>query len=349
VGLRGLPDTSQQTWARTRLKLDVTPPLLVITNPPPLTVSVPLIQLQGYSPEALQYLSYDLANAAGLLTDQDAGVTAQSYDTNTWEFTTNYFECLDVPLTNGLNTITLHAADLAGNTNSVTLSVTLDYSSRTNPPVVQLYWPQDGALIGNNTYTWRGWVDDPTSTVTAQLVDTNGDTNVLQGLVERDGSFWVENVPLSAGTNFLTLTVTDSAGNVAVTNILVYPSTVELTIDMPPSDQLWNTTVTVNGSISDSANYTVWVNGNKADFNGDGTWTARNVYLPAGGTALIQARAIPNSDHGGNGTGGSGGGQQCRRAGQQTGAAVRANVRASGFDHLRLLARYRLVLGWNAL
>ena len=37
-------------------------------------------------------------------------------------------------------------------------------------------------------------------------------------------------------------------------------------------------------------------------------WTATNVYLPPGGTAVIQARAIPNSDNGGNGTGGSGGG-----------------------------------------
>jgi hypothetical protein len=269
---------------------------------------VPLLQLQGYSPEALQYISYDLANSAGVATDQDAGVTAQFYDTNTLEFTTNYFECLDVPLTDGLNTITLHASDLAGNTTTVSFSVTLDYSSRTGPPVAKLYWPQNGSLIGNGTYTWRGWVDDPTATVTAQLADANGDTTTLQALVERNGNFWVENMPLMDGTNFLTLTMIDSAGHVAVTNILVYPSTVELVIDMPTSDQIWNTTVTVNGTISDSANYTVWVNGRKAHLNGDQTWTANNVYLPAGGTALIQARAIPNSDGGGNGTGGSGGG-----------------------------------------
>jgi hypothetical protein len=266
--------------------------------------------LQGYSPEALQNISYDLANSAGVATDQDAGVTAQFYDTNTLDFTTNYVECLDVPLTDGLNTITIHASDLAGNTTTVTFSITLDYSSRINPPVVKLYWPQDGTLIANSTYTWRGWVDDPMAAVTAQLVDPNGDTNLLQGLVERDGKFWVENIPLTDGANALTLTVTDSAGNVAVTNILVYPGTVDLSIDTPPSDQLWNTTVTVNGAISDSANYTVWVNGRKAHLNGDQTWTATNVYLPAGGTALIQARAIPHSDSDkdGNGTGGTGGG-----------------------------------------
>ena len=49
IGLRGRPETSQQTWHRLRLKLDYTPPLLVITNPNPLvsTVSVPLVQGTG--------------------------------------------------------------------------------------------------------------------------------------------------------------------------------------------------------------------------------------------------------------------------------------------------------------
>jgi hypothetical protein len=81
-----------------------------------------------------------------------------------------------------------------------------------------------------------------------------------------------------------------------------------LTINTPSSDQLWNQNVTVTGTIDDSSDYTVWVNGVMATLNGDGTWTATNVFLPPGGTAVIQARAIPNSDNGGNGTGGSGGG-----------------------------------------
>ena len=308
VGLRGRADAANAgVWQAKQLKLDMTPPLLVITNPSVSTVSVPLIQLQGYSPEALGSIGYDLLNAAGSATNQDAGITGQFYSTNTWEFTTNYFECVDVPLTNGLNIITLYATDLAGNTTATNISITLDYSSRTNPPVVNLYWPQDGTLVCNTNYTWRGWADDPTATVTAQLVDTNGGTNIFNGIVERNGNFWVENLPLSGGTNFLTLTVTDSAGNVAVTNITVAPGAVALTID-PVSEDLWNLYVNVTGTISDSDNYTVWVNGVRAALNGDGTWTATNVYLPQGGTAVLQARAIPNSDNGGNGVGGSGGG-----------------------------------------
>ncbi len=307
VGLRGLPPDARQSWQWKRLKLDMTSPQLVITGPTNGTVNVPMIQLTGYSPEALGSISYDLTNAVGLVTNQQVLVLNQFYSTNTWQFTTNTFQAFDIPLTNGVNTITLHATDLAGNVTTLATNFTLDYSSKTNPPVVTLYWPQDGTLVCNNNYTWRGLVDDPTATVTAQWVDTNGNTNIFYGIVERSGNFWVENVPLSGGTNYLTLTVADVVGNVTVTNITVMPGAVGLTITMPDASQLWNQGITVNGTISDSNDYTVWVNGAKATLN-DGTWTATNVFLPQGGTAVIQARAIPNSNNGGNGTGGNGGG-----------------------------------------
>ena len=260
VGLRGRADAANAVvWQSKRLKLDLTPPQLVITSPTNNLVTQPVIQLLGYSPEALSSISYDLTNALGLVTNQPVLVLDQSYSTNTWEFTTNTFQAFDLPLTNGLNLITLHATDLAGNTTTTNLSFTLDYSSKTNPPLVNLYWPQDGTLVCNSNYTWRGWISDPTATVTAQLVDASGATNLFNGLVERDGKFWVENLPLSDGTNELTLTVADVVGNVATTNITVFPGTIALAI-------------------------TVW--------------------LPAGGTAVIQAQAIPNSAN----AAGSGGG-----------------------------------------
>jgi hypothetical protein len=308
IGLRGYADaTNAAVWQWKRLKLDRTPPQLTVTSPTTTTVNVPMLQLTGYSLEALDHISCDLTNALGLATNLDAGVTDQYYDTNTFEFTTNYFECLDIPLTNGVNKIIIHATDLAGNVTVTNFSFTLDYSGATNPAVT-LYWPTDGTLICNSNYTWRGHVDDPTASVTARLVDTNGNTNIFNAIVERDGNFWVENLPLAAGTNFLRLTVTNAAGLVTVTNLMVFPGAVGLTIAMPDSSQLWNQGLTVSGTISDSGDYTVWVNGVKASYTDATDWTATNVYLPDGGTALIQARAIPNSNNGGNGTGGSGGG-----------------------------------------
>src|SRR5665213_807381 len=200
IALKGPATNATVTWAWTRLKLDLTPPQLTITSPTNSTVTVPLIQLAGFCPEPLDSISYDLTNALGLVTNQDAGITSQHYDTNTWDFTTNYFEALDIPLTNGVNTIILHATDLAGNMTTLTTNFTLDYTTATNP-VVNLYWPQNGTLVCNGNYTWRGWVDDPTATVTASITDTNGNTNIFYGLVERNGDFWVENLPMT-GTSY---------------------------------------------------------------------------------------------------------------------------------------------------
>jgi len=33
------------------------------------------------------------------------------------------------------------------------------------------------------------------------VVDTSENTNIFNGMVERDGKFWVENLPAVSGTN----------------------------------------------------------------------------------------------------------------------------------------------------
>ena len=297
VGLRGFSANAYQTWESTSLKLNLTPPLLVITNPTASVVTQPLIQLQGYSPEALASLTYDLTNAAGLVRNRQVLILGQYYDINTMELTTNYFQCFDVPLTNGVNTITLHATDMAGNVTTTNFSYNLDYSSATNPPVVQLFWPQAGTQISGNSFTWRGQVNEPTAQVVAQTVDDNGNTNSVTGQVGRDGCFWISGLPLSSGTNNLSMTVTDAAGNITTTNISVLQSTLVLTITSAGLGQA------VTGTISDTNlnDYTIWVNGTKATNNGDGTWIAQpNLTLD---TPNVQVRAIPNSDNGGNGGG----------------------------------------------
>jgi hypothetical protein len=279
------------TWEWTRLKLDRTPPLLAVTNPTSSTVMQPIMELQGYCPEALTSISYDLTNATGLVTNQQVLVSDQFYDTNTYELTTNAFQAFDIPLTNGLNTITLHATDWAGNSTTTNFNFTLDYSGKTNLPTMQFYWPTNGTQIAGTNFTWRGGVSDFTATVTAQTVDTNGDTNIFNGVVERNGNFWVQNLPLNTGTNSFTLTVTDAAGNVATTNMSVVSSALVVTVNESSSDsQLWQSTINLTGTISD-ATYAVWVNGVKGHNNGDGTWSANNVPVNKGGTASFVVTA----------------------------------------------------------
>jgi hypothetical protein len=292
IGLRGRLSTSQQTWEEVDFNLDTIAPVVVITNPVVVTtnsagsiVTQPYLQLQGYANEQLQEIYFDVTNAAGVFTNEQGFVTDQGFDTNLFDFTTNYFQCYDVPLTNGLNRITVRVTDLAGNTTTTNINVTLDYSSKT-PPVIKLFWPQNGEKISGDSFTWRGWVDDFTATVSASIVSTNGETNVVQGLVERDGNFWVENLPMPNGTNLLTLTVTDIATNICSTNITVSTSPVTVTMTPIDDNQLWQPRVSAHGEIISGSTYFLWINGVKATVNGN-AWSADNVPMTAGGTAVF--------------------------------------------------------------
>jgi hypothetical protein len=304
VGLRGLPPNAQQTWNPIPLELILTPPVLVITNPSTSTVMQPVIEVQGFCSKPLASLTFDLSNAVGVFTNQQAFVLSQYSDPNTQHFTTNTFQAFDVPLTNGDNVVTFYATDLAGNTTTTNITYTLDYSGKTNPPVIQLYWPQNGDQISGTTFTLRGSLDDFTASLTALIVDSSGDTNTVQGLVERNGLYWVENVPFLEGTNYVTLTAMDAVGNISSTNLTISVSA-GLTID-DFSSELGGTPRTiipiVTGTVA-LTNYTLWVNGIQATQNGDGTWDAYSVPVGPGGTAVVEARAIPNSDNSGNGTG----------------------------------------------
>lgn len=302
VGLRGRKVTSQQTWQTTRLKLDTTPPQLIITNPVSTNLSRALIQLGGYCPEPLSGLTYDLTNSSGLITNQPVLVTRQGYSTNTWEFTTNHFQGFDIRLESGVNLLTLRATDIAGNTSTTNFTFVMDYSGNTNPPSVQLFWPRNGTHVGADTFTWRGWVDDASAQIAAQQVGANGVTNFVSGRVGRDGTFRIEGLPLNPGTNAVSLTVSNVIGGFSTTNIAVVRSTVTINFDwtLPIPPTAW-----ISGEISEPG-YTIWANGLMADQDEYG-WVAWGLPLTVDST-VVQIRAIPNSDNGGHGSGGSGGG-----------------------------------------
>ena len=113
----------------------------------------------------------------------------------------------------------------------------------------------------------------------------------------RDGNCWVENVPFNTGTNWLALTLTNSAGS-TTTNFTLIQSSIGLSVNPVQAGD-----TTVSGAIGTNG-YTVWVNGVQAAQD-SGTWTAQIAPLGVGG-GLVQVTAIPNTDNGGNGTGGGG-------------------------------------------
>jgi len=247
-------------WQGVQLNLDLMPPVLFITNLTTRTLGVPLVQVQGYAVEQLRTLTFDVSNATSVVAGQESIVLSRDFDTSTLSFTTNHFQCFDIMLVPGTNLVSVHATDVAGNTTTTNLLLNLDFSTRTTPPAVAVTFPQDGMKVSGTNFTLDGFVDDPTAAIAAQIVDANGNTNIVNGEVERTGRFWVDGLPLSGGMNSLTLTVTDAAGHSSVTKMCVVKSTVTLTLN-PPTDpsQLWHPAMDVSGTID--SGYAVSVNG----------------------------------------------------------------------------------------
>lgn len=92
IGVRGSSDYPP-TWEQVRVKFDTTPPQIVITSPSN-SVSQPMIQVNGFSPESLSSLSCDLTNAAGVSSNELISVLRQVYDPDLKELTTNIFQAL---------------------------------------------------------------------------------------------------------------------------------------------------------------------------------------------------------------------------------------------------------------
>jgi hypothetical protein len=283
VGLRGRPADAEQTWVSTELTLKTGAPLLTVTNPVASTISTPLIQLQGLVNVSLASLTYDLSNTAGTVTGLQGYWQPQFYDTNLGIFTTNSFSCYDIVLTNGLNTITLHATDVSGDSTTRIVSYTLDYSGDHSAPVVSMVWPTNGTMMAGNSFTAQAHVDDATAKLTATISGNN-----VSGLVERDGTVWFNNLALKSGTNSMTITATDAAGNVGTTNLEIIQSAVNLTVTPLTTNQLDQPTVTVTGTIGDPTE-TVSVNGVAATLSGN-AWTASGVPVRPDGTAALNVQ-----------------------------------------------------------
>ena len=288
IGLRGRTESSKASWRKAKIKLDVTPPPILIRSPANNVVTQPTIQLQGYSPEWLVSISCDLTNAAGVFSNQMIFILDRHFEKSAWEYTTNTFQAYDLELTNGVNIFTIRAEDKAGNVTTTNFSFMLDYSAKTNAPVLSVCWPQNGDALSGSSFVLDGQVDDATASVTVQTLDAAGTTNTFEALVGRDGRFWVYDLPLNPGTNSLTLNAVDVLGNTSSTNLNVVQSSVILTIDPVSAGQR-----TVTGTIS-APNHTVWVNGVVATQNGDGTWTAQIKPIGARGGS-IEATAVPNN------------------------------------------------------
>jgi hypothetical protein len=129
------------------------------------------------------------------------------------------------------------------------------------------------------------------------IVDGNGNTNSVDGLTGRNGEYWVEGVPLGFGTNALAITLRSQAGETTTNLTLVQGGSV-LTVNPAVGGE-----TNVTGTIGEEV-YTIWANGVQA-VQSNGTWVAAITPVGYAG-GMVEVTAIPNTDNGGNGSGGGG-------------------------------------------
>jgi hypothetical protein len=186
----------------------------------------------------------------------------------------------DVPVTtDGARTVTLVATDAAGNTKSLDWHVTIDRTA----PTIDITTPASNAVLGQSPVAVDGHYQDGTATT----ITVNGiNATLTQGA-------WHADVPLTEGSQTLTVVATDAAGNrTTVTRNVILDFTKPVLSITSPADGSYTTasTVTVSGTVTDSNTVTVSVNGVAATVNG-AQFEAVNVPVGTAANNTIEAIA----------------------------------------------------------
>lgn len=111
------------------------------------------------------------------------------------------FTAKEVKLDEGLNVITAKAVSQSGNIGSATIKITVD----TVPPKITLTTPKDQSVVNKKMITITGTIDDPTATVKIN----NTPVQVAKG------TFSLSGLNLNEGSNKISATAVDRAGNVS--------------------------------------------------------------------------------------------------------------------------------------
>jgi hypothetical protein len=297
----GISDGSEILIGRDPLVADGSPLAIHITNGWSGVVTRPFIQIQGYSETQLAEISYIVLTNGAVSETGNAWVRDQHYDTVSGDFTTNWFQAYDLELAPGTNRVILQFLNYSNAVTAIELEYNLDYSAATNAPTILSQWPTNGSLISGTNFTLRGYVDDPTANIHATITAADGTVTETDAEIERDGLFWVDDLPLTNGNSVVTLALTNAAGVGRSQSFTVTKSAIEFTISSMGNAEANDPVTTVSGTI-EASGYTVWVNGVKATNVSATSWTAAKVPLNVGGTKTVHAVAIPNSDNDGSGT-----------------------------------------------
>ncbi len=184
------------------ITLDTTAPVLTVSAPADNSKTAqPLATITGIISE-----TSTVTVTLNTGTPQNASITGNSFSTA-------------ITLASGLNSITVKATDLAGNTSSTVRTVTYDNSN----PSLAITSPIQDVTINQNSITINGTVSD---TQTAATVSLSFNNQTYTPTVT-DGTFSQKLTIPSEGTFAITVKATDEAGNSSsVTRNVIYAALV---------------------------------------------------------------------------------------------------------------------------
>ncbi len=195
------------------------------------------------------YLNTPSISISGTMDESNpASVTVNGHDA---EVTGGGFSLNSLSLTEGANTISVTATDKAGNTGTTSITINLD----TVAPVVAVTSHEDNVYLNTPTIAVSGSLDE----LNPISVKVNGVDAEMT-----DGSCSLAELLLTEGANTVTVTVTDKAGNVGTTSIVINLDTVAPTVAVTSHENnayLNTPTISVSGSLAELNPASVKVNG----------------------------------------------------------------------------------------
>ncbi|WP_203335633.1 Ig-like domain-containing protein [Nocardioides limicola] len=270
--------------------VDTTAPDVAITAPVDGSVtSDPITEVSGTTePGALVEVFIDGASVGTVTADGDG----------------NWTLVLDEPLTaDGVYEFTATATDDAGNTSDpATVTAEIDTTAPDAPVITS---PTEGSVTGDTTPTITG-TGEPGAVVVVEVTDSEGNTQVLETVVNEDGTWAVEvNEPLADGDVTVAATQTDTAGNTsesANSSFVVDTSVPEVSAPPAPvvtspadGSVLTTDTPTISGTGVPGATVTVYLNGEVAGtttVGDDGTWSLTVGPLACGEHTITSTQTV---------------------------------------------------------
>ncbi len=196
----------------------------------------------------------------------------------------------EVPLFVGVNIVTITARDAAGNTATDVLTVTRTDSA---PPTLTITSPAAGAThaTSQTVMSLAGTASDNVAVTSVTWATDRG----AQGTATGTTNWSVGNLPLSSGTNVITVTAVDAAGNRSTATLTATADTVAPTVSVTaPTTAATLTsgaaTLALAGTASDDVSVTevTWATDQGASGVAAGTtsWSVSSVPLTAAVTVI---------------------------------------------------------------